>query len=93
MKHILLISAALAVFSAPLHASCYADYKAKRDDPLKLHYGVAQLTGACNIGSAQNELSARLANGNWVLIKVLSVFDEKGLQERKDSAGQFYLRF
>ena len=26
-------------------ADCYADYKAKQDNPLRLHYGVAKVTG------------------------------------------------
>lgn len=94
MKHALLISAALALLTAaPATAECYADYKAKRDDPLKLHYGVASVTGACSAQAARAELQPRLASGGWVLLNVLSVFDEAGLAERKESAGQFFLRF
>ena len=33
-------------------AGCYADYKAKQDNPLRLHYGVAQISGACDRDSA-----------------------------------------
>ncbi len=94
MKNIMLISAALALLSSPLHASdCYADYKAKQDNPLKLHYGVAQITGECSPASAQAELAPRLAKAGWVLLNVVSVFDASGLNERKESAGPFYLRF
>jgi len=94
MKNIILISAALALLSAPLHAAdCYADYKAKQDNPLKLHYGVAQITGACTAASARSQLTPRLAKGGWVLLNVVSVFDASGLNERKESAGPFYLRF
>ncbi|WP_298803674.1 hypothetical protein [uncultured Lentibacter sp.] len=94
MKILIPISAALALFAAPLHAAdCYADYKAKQDNPLKLHYGVARITGDCTTASARAELTPRLAKGGWVLLNVVSMFDASGLTERKESAGPFYLRF
>lgn len=74
-------------------AECYADYKAKRDSPLQLHYGVMQLSGGCTKAAARKEVAVRLAQGGWTLLNVLSVFDESGLGERKASAGKFYLRF
>ena len=45
MKHarILALSATFALLSAPVSAACYADYKAKRDDPLRLHYGTIEI--------------------------------------------------
>jgi len=96
MKHAL-ISTALAVglaMTAPVHAAeCYADYKAKQDNPLRLHYGVVQVTGACSIGAAQSEIAPRLARGGWTLLNVISVFGPEGLAQRKDNAGSYYLRF
>ena len=74
-------------------AACYADYKAKQDSPLRLHYGVAQINGACNAGAAKAELSARLSAQGWTLLNILSVFGEDGLAQRRDSAGSNYLRF
>lgn len=74
-------------------AECYADYKAKQDDPLRLHYGVAQISGACETAEAEAELTPRLAAEGWTLLNVLSVFGDEGLDQRKDSAGKFHLRF
>ncbi|MGJ8616994.1 MAG: hypothetical protein ACSHWS_09135 [Sulfitobacter sp.] len=74
-------------------ANCYADYKAKQDNPLRLHYGVAQLNGACDAGAARTELAERLAAQGWTLLNVLSVFGDEGLAQRRDSAGPNYLRF
>mgnify|MGYP000391423943 CR=1 FL=1 len=96
MKKILAPIAAgfLLVQAFPAQAAeCYADYKAKRDSPLQLHYGVMQLSGACSRAAARAEMAARLEQGGWTLLNVLSVFDESGLSERKGSAGKFYLRF
>lgn len=74
-------------------ADCYADYKAKQDDPLRLHYGVAIIAGPCEMTAAQDELTRRLSEHGWTLLTVMSLFDEDGLNERKDSAGQYFLRY
>jgi hypothetical protein len=74
-------------------AACFADYKAKQVDPLRLHYGVAEVKGSCTPSDARAELSGRLASQGWTLLNILSVFDESGLAQRKDSAGSNYLRF
>ncbi|WP_299780242.1 hypothetical protein [uncultured Roseobacter sp.] len=95
MKHTALIAglvAALALAQPGHTAGCYADYKAKQDNPLRLHYGVAQIS-QCSKGAAKAELSARLANQGWTLLNIVSVFDESGLAERKQSAGSNFLRF
>ena len=95
MRHtrLLLTAAALATLMGnAVSAACYADYKAKRDAPLRLHYGVAEVS-ACSPGPAEAELRARLDAEGWTLLNVLGVFDESGLAERKESAGRFYLRF
>jgi hypothetical protein len=94
MKHALalLLFVALA-WPASAQAACFADYKAKQDMPLRLHYGVAEVRGACTVAQATQELQPRLQQAGWTLLNVLSVFDESGLAERKDSAGPHYLRY
>jgi len=78
----------------PAQAECYADYKAKQDAPLRLHYGVAQVTDAnCSKGGAEGELAPRLAADGWTLLNVLSTFGPEGLAERKASAGDYFLRY
>lgn len=96
MKQMLISLVALFVFALAANAAeagCYADYKAKRDNPLKLHYGVMQLSGNCSKQAARSEVGRRLNSNGWILLNVLSVFDEGGLDQRKNSAGQFFLRF
>lgn len=80
----------------PAAAACYADYKAKQQGgALKLHYGVVQVSnGACgDRAKAEAEVRAKVARGGWTLLNVLSVFDESGLDQRRKSAGDFFLRF
>ncbi len=96
MKHMLLILTATLTLGLALPASaagCYADYKAKQDNPLRLHYGVAQINGACNAAAARAELGARLAAQGWTLLNIVSVFGDEGLAQRRDSAGSNHLRF
>lgn len=82
----------LAVTAQSAAANCYADYKAKQDNPLRLHYGVASVS-QCSKQAATRELRARLAAQGWTLLNVLSVFDQSGLAKRKNSAGPNYLRY
>lgn len=93
MKHVTFLIAVLLMTASAAQAACYADYKAKQDDPLRLHYGVVELRGDCSVQGAQAELPARLASDGWQLLNVLGVFDDAQLEERKDSAGEFFLRY
>lgn len=85
-------AALLLVLALPAQAECYADYKAKQDGPLRLHYGVAQVA-ACDKKGAKAELAPRLRAAGWKLLNVVSVFGPEGLNERKASAGEYFLRF
>lgn len=100
MKRFIAISglATLIAFAAmPASAECYADYKAKRDDPLRLHYGVIALPDpACvNTDAAGAEIARRIAVDGWKLLKVVSIFDAPGLNDetRRESAGDYFLRY
>lgn len=91
---IITLSALCLGLAAPAVAQdCYADYKAKQNDPLRLHYGVAAISGSCQKSNAQEQLTPRLRSDGWVLLNVLSVFDASGLEGRKADAGAFYLRY
>lgn len=88
------VALGLLLFATQANAECYADYKAKQDNPLRLHYGVAQVSdAACDKGAAAGELAPRLAGDGWKLLNVLSVFGPEGLNERKASAGEYFLRY
>ena len=93
---VLLCSVGLAAaLASPAGAVCYADYKAKQDNPLRLHYGVAELPdSACGSKSAaEGELAPRLRQDGWTLLNILSIFGAEGLDQRKDSAEQYFLRY
>ena len=83
----------LAAAGPAAAADCYADYKAKQDNPLRLHYGVMQLSGDCTAAAARTEVAARLQQAGWTLLNVLSVFGPEGLAGRQADAGPYFLRF
>jgi hypothetical protein len=88
------LAGTLMLAAAPALAECYADYRAKMDNPLRLHYGVIELPAdACSVGAAAPVIAARIAQGGWDLLQVVSVFDQSGLTPRRADAGEFFLRF
>jgi hypothetical protein len=91
----LLLAAALAALPSLVQAACFADYKAKQDDPLRLHYGVVKLSdGACPPQNrAAAEIAQRIGRDGWQLLNVVSLFDETGVEEKRASAGEFFLRY
>jgi hypothetical protein len=94
MKRLVLAAAFVLAASAATGAeACFADYKAKRDAPLQLHYGVIELQGGCDRDSAAAEIARRIGADGWELLNVVSVFDEAGLAGKERSAGAFYLRY
>ena len=93
MKHVSAFFIILMLTAGAAQANCYADYKAKQDDPLQLQYGVAQVYGDCSVDGARVELDPRLLASGWQLLEVISVFDDAGLDERRDSAGDNFLRY
>lgn len=94
-KSIIALATGLTLtLAVPAHAACYADYKAKQENPLRLHYGVVKLPdSACKGGRAKANVQNRLAANGWQLLKIVSTFDDSGLASRKSSAGGFFLKF
>ncbi len=91
----LIFSLALLALPGVAHAACYADYKAKQDNPLRLHYGVVKVSnGDCpNRNRAAQEIANRISRDGWKLLNVVSLFDDAGLDQRRSSAGEFFLRY
>ena len=96
MNRVLAPLAVLLCLLAPAawaQSPCYADYKAKRDNPLRLQYGVYEVQGRCTPAAAAEELGALLAADGWELLEVVGVFGAEGLEEREEDAGDNFLRY
>ncbi len=91
----------VTVLALPTVASaqnvCFVDYKAKQAGAgnLQLHYGVMRLQGpvCSNPALLKQRVATRIAQDNWVLLRVLSRFDQNGANQRQMDAGQYFLRY
>ena len=91
---ILLAALATALALPALAQSpCYADYKARQTDPLRLHYGTIELRGECDPQASEEEIAARIASEGWQLLEVVGTFGPEGLEERESDAGAYHLRY
>ena len=92
MKWIIITLAIFLPQSA--QAACYADYKAKQENPLKLHYGVMKLDSIGCIASVVHEkVALRLLPHGWTLLNLLTVSRKLPTTQRKENAGENFLRY
>ncbi|TRD23193.1 hypothetical protein [Palleronia caenipelagi] len=83
---------ATALVAGMAGASCFVEYKAKQDDPLRLHYGIVELDDdECD--RVEDAVAERLEAGGWTLLTVMDTLKEKEAHERKDDAGTYFLRY
>ncbi|MCH8464994.1 MAG: hypothetical protein LAT78_00250 [Roseinatronobacter sp.] len=75
-------------------AQCYADYKAKQDNPLRLQYGLIELPeAACSSAQAAADYAREvIARSGWTLLQIESILDETEFQRRRANAGAIHLR-
>lgn len=75
-------------------AQCFADYKAKQDNPLRLQYGLIELpSAACGSRQAAAAYAAPvIARSGWTLLQIESIFGADDFQRRSANAGAIHLR-
>ena len=75
-------------------AQCYADYKAKQDNPLRLQYGLIELPAtACGSRQAATRHAAPiLERSGWTLLQIESIFGAAEFQRRSANASAIHLR-
>ncbi len=91
MLTVLLLGMALA---GQASAQCFADYKAKQDNPLRLQYGIVELPAeACGSPQAAADYAAAvIARSGWTLLQIESIFDASEFQRRSGHAGAIHRR-
>ncbi len=89
MTRIVLIMLALAVSALPATAACLVEYKAKRDNPLRLDFNTAQLPDkACaSKQAAAAVLGPRLAKDGWTLLSIVSIVGGGSNGQRNGGGG------
>ena len=92
MKWTIIILAIFLTQSA--QAACYADYKAKQENPLKLHYGIMKFDSVeCTASIVQKKVALRLLPHGWTLLNLLTVSRKLPTTQRKENAGENFLRY
>jgi len=96
MKQLLIISALFLgmTLAGQASAQCFADYKAKQDNPLRLQYGIVELPrDACGSHEAATEYARPvIAQSGWTLLQIESLFDETEFQRRSANASAIHRR-
>jgi len=89
-----LLTAALVAITlaGPAGAACLVEYKAKRDAPLRLHYGIIRLDDAA-CGNPAPAIARRIAGDGWQLLTVMGRLSPAEAERRKADAGAYYLRY
>lgn len=75
MTRTILLSLILALGALPAGAACRVEYKAKRDNPLRLDFNTVNLPDrACaSKQAAAAALAPRLAKDGWTLLSIVSI--------------------
>lgn len=93
MKQVIPLILAI-LLAGPAQAACYVEYKAKQDDPLRLHYGILLVPDtACSAQAVGAVAERRLAGTGWQLLNIISVSTMAPTIEKQNNAGPFYLRY
>jgi hypothetical protein len=94
MKTLILSALVTLSLSAAAQAQCFADYKAKQDNPLRLQYGIIELpSSACgSVSAAQAYAAPVIARSGWTLLQIESIFDPSQFPARSANAGAIHRR-
>ena len=96
MRHVLAQGAFLVAMALATQASaqCYADYKAKQDNPLRLQYGLIELPdSACgSVNAAKRYAAPVIARSGWTLLQIESFLTRAQFDARSANAGAIHLR-
>ncbi len=96
MRNILRLSALLVglTLATQVSAQCYADFKAKQDDPWQGQYGIIELpASACgSIAAAKRYAAPVIARSGWELLQIRSIFDASEFQSRSANASVIHRR-
>jgi len=93
MKYTALLCALLLAGTAD--AACYVEYKAKKDNPLNLHYGFmdASDSSRCSATDVTQSVERRLARHGWTLLTILNASATPPSDQQREVAGDYFLRF
>ena len=83
-----------ACLSSVAHAEdCFVLYKAKKDNPLKLHLGLIQINGQCASHDIEGITIQRLNSSGWKLLKIVKFTGKIEVEKMEKDLGDYFLKY
>lgn len=80
-------------FSAAYANECFVLYKAKKDNPLKLHLGLIQINGQCSDHDVEGITSKRLSSTGWKLLQIVTSSGNIDTKKMESDLGDYFLKY
>ena len=83
-----------ACLSSVAHAEdCFVLYKAKKDNPLKLHLGLMKIDRTCSDDAIEAISRLRLQPVGWSLLQIVNVSKDIEVEKIKRDLGEYFLKY
>jgi hypothetical protein len=83
-----------ACLSSAAHAEdCFVLYKAKKDNPLKLHLGLMKIDRTCSDDTIEAISRLRLQPAGWSLLQIVNVSKDIEVEKIKRDLGEYFLKY
>ena len=83
-----------ATFDSAAYANeCFVLYKAKKDNPLKLHLGLIQINSQCSNHDIEGITSKRLSSTGWKLLQIVKVSSNVDTKKMESDLGDYFLKY
>lgn len=80
-------------FTGVYAGECFVLYKAKKNNPLKLHLGLMQVNEPCSGNSLEIVVSNRLKPSGWLLLKIVNTTESIETEKMKSDLGDYFLKY
>ena len=81
------------LFSAAYANECFVLYKAKKDNPLKLHLGLIQINGQCASHDIEGITIQRLNSTGWKLLQIVKTSSNIDAEKMEKDLGDYFLKY
>lgn len=83
----------ICFFSTVYADECFVLYKAKKDNPLKLHLGLMQVKKNCLVKNLETTVSNRLNSSGWLLLKIVNITESIEKEKMKRDLGDYFFKY
>jgi hypothetical protein len=81
------------MFSEAHATQCFVLYKAKKNNPLKLHLGLMQINETCTMKDIGTKINNRLNSNGWTLLQIVKANENVKIEKMKRDLGEYFLKY